>query len=331
METFLEPAEKHLHLCARRVEPFGDLGGVALAQRAATQPFFEVDPPPGAASGVFTAELDGRLGQHEAGPFGHTERPPERYQIIAGRPETVEKNDHGPIAAAVAVFTADDADVEVADLRSLHEHRFLPAGASGTKPRRPGDAQVRPPARVEGMRGVWVGLTLLPLLAAAGCMNRAYLEGLEAAAEPGEGAEPPAAPVAVQFAVGEAPDEATPDEATPDEATPDEATPRRSAAAVPSRNADRPLPEPVLFRLGAGHGALSLVDLRPCRDVGLPPGYLRMRVTFRPSGHVLRAAIESDAPPTPAALGCVGDQLELAMVPAFDGEDVTLSRIFFLN
>jgi hypothetical protein len=56
-----------------------------------------------------------------------------------------------------------------------------------------------------------------------------------------------------------------------------------------------------------------------------------MRVTFHPSGHVVRAAVESEAPPTDEALACVSEQLEVAMVPAFDGEDVTLSRIFFVN
>jgi hypothetical protein len=76
---------------------------------------------------------------------------------------------------------------------------------------------------------------------------------------------------------------------------------------------------------------LSTVDLAACRDRGLPPGYLRMRVTFRPNGRVVRAAVESDTPPPGEALACVGKQLELSLVPAFDGEDFTMSRIYYVN
>jgi hypothetical protein len=112
---------------------------------------------------------------------------------------------------------------------------------------------------------------------------------------------------------------------------PEDETPLRAATAIPVSNADHPKPDPVPFRLGAGHGTLGLVDLRPCVERGLPPGYLRMRVTFRPNGHVVRAAVESDDPPPREALTCVGQQLELAAVPAFDGQDFTLSRIFYVN
>jgi hypothetical protein len=112
---------------------------------------------------------------------------------------------------------------------------------------------------------------------------------------------------------------------------PEESTPLHTITSLPASNADHSRPDPVLFCLGAGHGTLAHVDLQPCRDAGLPPGYLRMRVTFRPNGHVVHAALESEAPPTREALACVGEQLEVAMVPAFDGEDVTLSRIFFVN
>ena len=159
-----------------------------------------------------------------------------------------------------------------------------------------------------------VALALLSLLAAA-CVRRNVVNEEDLDMEPGGAASTPKAPVVVQNV-----------EVARDD--PEEATAVR--VPVPASNADHPPPDPVLFRIGAGHGALSHVDLQPCRDVGLPPGYLRMRVTFRPSGHVVRAAVESEAPPTPEALTCVGEQLELAMVPAFDGENVTLSRIFFV-
>jgi hypothetical protein len=112
---------------------------------------------------------------------------------------------------------------------------------------------------------------------------------------------------------------------------PEDTTPLRAMAAVPVSNADRVRPDPVPFRLGAGHGTLSLVDLERCRERGLPPGYVRMRVTFRPNGHVSRAAVESEVPPPQEALECVGEQLEVADVPPFDGTDFTLSRIVYVN
>jgi hypothetical protein len=90
-------------------------------------------------------------------------------------------------------------------------------------------------------------------------------------------------------------------------------------------------PEPVLFRIGAGYGALGQIDFAPCHDQGLGTGYMHMRVTFRHSGHVVRASVERPAPPPPEALQCIADQLQLAMVPVFDGDDVTLSRSYFVN
>jgi hypothetical protein len=60
-------------------------------------------------------------------------------------------------------------------------------------------------------------------------------------------------------------------------------------------------------------------------------GYLHMRVTFRHSGHVVRAIVERPAPPPDEALQCIAEQLQLAMVPVFDGDDVTLSRSYFVN
>jgi hypothetical protein len=115
------------------------------------------------------------------------------------------------------------------------------------------------------------------------------------------------------------------------------------ASDAPSEEASEPVPagvrasprheapDPVLFRLGAGYGALGQLDLAPCRDQGLPPGYLHMRVTFRQSGRVVRAAVESPVAPPPEALACIGEQLEAAMVPLFEGSDVTLSKSFFIN
>ena len=112
---------------------------------------------------------------------------------------------------------------------------------------------------------------------------------------------------------------------------PEDMTPLRAMSAIPVSNSDHPRPDPVPFRLGAGHGTLGTVDLAPCRERGLPPGYMRMRVTFRPNGHIVRAAVESEVPPPQEALTCVGEQLEVAGVPPFDGQDFTLSRIVYVN
>ena len=107
--------------------------------------------------------------------------------------------------------------------------------------------------------------------------------------------------------------------------------PPAPAVFLPPSPRDRPRPDPVPFRLGAGRGALGLIDLTPCREDGLPPGYVHMRVTFQHSGHVVHAAVESATAPPPEALDCIGAQLEVAMVPVFDGSDVTLSRSYFVN
>ncbi len=89
--------------------------------------------------------------------------------------------------------------------------------------------------------------------------------------------------------------------------------------------------EPVPFHLGAGYGALGHVDLRACREQGLQPGYLRMHITFRDDGRVVHAAVESGEAPPDEALACIGQQLKMAMVPAFDGDDVSLSKSFFVT
>jgi hypothetical protein len=109
-----------------------------------------------------------------------------------------------------------------------------------------------------------------------------------------------------------------------------EETPDVVVASAPAPRSLIP-PDPVLFRLGAGYGALGQVDFAPCRDQGLVKGYLHMRVTFRHSGHVVRATVERPAPPPDEALQCIAERLQLAMVPVFDGDDVTLSKSYFVN
>lgn len=90
-------------------------------------------------------------------------------------------------------------------------------------------------------------------------------------------------------------------------------------------------PDPVLFRLGAGLGALGHIDLGTCRDQGLPPGYVHMHLTFRRTGRVVRAAVETPVAPPPEALACIGEQIESTTVPVFDGGDVSLSKSVYVN
>jgi hypothetical protein len=89
--------------------------------------------------------------------------------------------------------------------------------------------------------------------------------------------------------------------------------------------------DPIFFHLGAGYGALGHIDLAACREEGLQPGYVRVRVTFERTGHVVHASVRSMATPSQQALACIGEQLEMASVPRFDGDDVTLSKMFFVN
>jgi hypothetical protein len=104
--------------------------------------------------------------------------------------------------------------------------------------------------------------------------------------------------------------------------------PQEAEARPPGPRVQR---DPMFFHLGAGYGALGQVDLEPCRDHGLPRGYVRVRVTFRTDGRVAHAALQSDVLPSPEALACVGERLEMALVPAFEGGDVTLSKSFFVD
>jgi hypothetical protein len=56
-----------------------------------------------------------------------------------------------------------------------------------------------------------------------------------------------------------------------------------------------------------------------------------MHLTFRGTGRVVRAAVETPLAPPPEALACIGDQIQATMVPVFDGGDVNLSKSVFVN
>jgi hypothetical protein len=104
----------------------------------------------------------------------------------------------------------------------------------------------------------------------------------------------------------------------------------RAAEAPRASEADRVRPEPVFFRLGAGYGAVGRIDLSPCKDHGLDPGYVHMHVTFGVGGAVARAVVESPTQPSADALACIGDLLQATNVPPFVGGDVTLSKSVFV-
>jgi hypothetical protein len=170
---------------------------------------------------------------------------------------------------------------------------------------------VRRLLKLRPMRSIMLPLMLLVL--PTGCVHRALIEfNAEPTAE-----ESPAPPGEVRQV-----------EVASDE--PVEEAPHAIVATPPATHGLVPA-DPPLFRLGAGYGALGQVDLTPCREQGLPAGYLHMRVTFRHSGRIVHAAVESPVPPPNEALACISEQLELAMVPIFVGDDVTLSKSFFVN
>jgi hypothetical protein len=91
-----------------------------------------------------------------------------------------------------------------------------------------------------------------------------------------------------------------------------------------------PAKDPVPFRIGAGYGALSRIDVSSCRDRGLQSGYLRVRATFNRVGTIVHASVETPTEPPPTALDCIADELRQAGVPAFDGADVRLSKTYFV-
>lgn len=110
----------------------------------------------------------------------------------------------------------------------------------------------------------------------------------------------------------------------------DEAPPSAVAALPPPSPRDRVQRDPIPFRVGAGYGALSHVDLEACRDQGLQPGYVHVRATFAPFGNVVRASVGSPVEPPPPALDCISERLRLVGVPNFEGAEATLSKTYFV-
>jgi hypothetical protein len=104
-----------------------------------------------------------------------------------------------------------------------------------------------------------------------------------------------------------------------------------SAEGAPrASDADRVRRGPSFFLIGAGYGAVGRIDLTPCRDKGLDPGYVHLHVTFGVGGSIAHAVVESPTQPPAQALACVADLLAAASVPPFEGGDVTLSKSLFV-
>jgi hypothetical protein len=157
------------------------------------------------------------------------------------------------------------------------------------------------------------------LLLAAGCVHPQNTEELEPDSTPAAAPEPV---VSREVEIGADDSDEAPDSPPPVSA---------GRAPVLVWSEVRLPAEPVLFRLGAGLGALGHIDLGSCRDQGLPPGYVHMHLTFRHTGHVVRAAVETPIAPPPEALACIGEQIESTMVPVFDGGAVSLSKSVYVN
>jgi hypothetical protein len=151
------------------------------------------------------------------------------------------------------------------------------------------------------------------LLFTPGCLHESAVafEPEETTAEP---APPPGQDTELELAN---------DTPAADDAPRGEQTPPAYPVSIPGR-------EWHFFALGAGYGALGQIDLSPCREEGLPPGYWHVRVTFGPSGRIVHASVESPVAPSREALACISDKLTSPTVPRFDGHGVTLSKSIFV-
>ncbi len=89
--------------------------------------------------------------------------------------------------------------------------------------------------------------------------------------------------------------------------------------------------EKVGFDLGAAYGAIAQVDLDPCRDRGLAPGYGRVIVAFDRGGSAVGVGIDLPAGSAPTAHACVEQAFRAVRVAPFDGAPVNVRRAFFVK
>jgi hypothetical protein len=110
-----------------------------------------------------------------------------------------------------------------------------------------------------------------------------------------------------------------------------EDAPAVAPALLPPSPRDRVERDRIPFRVGAGYGALSHVDLDVCRERGLPAGYVHVRATFAHVGYVVRASVGSASEPPSPALDCVAETLRQVGVPEFEGAEATLSKTYWVG
>jgi hypothetical protein len=161
-----------------------------------------------------------------------------------------------------------------------------------------------------------VALALLPFVLVCGCAPASRLVvGALVSGLPGPFSAPSRRPVPEEPEVDLGVETVRPSEAGPVDLQP----------RVPPA-----LPKP--FDLGGAYGAIGRVDLSPCKDAGLEPGYGRVTLDFTVDGAVGSVAL--DMPPSSSAAGrsCVESAYRTVHVPAFAGDQLaTVRRDFFVG
>ena len=113
----------------------------------------------------------------------------------------------------------------------------------------------------------------------------------------------------------------------------DDAASEAALAHVPLDVPPPPAPVvvPARFDLGGAYGALTRVDLGPCKAQGLAPGYGRVVLGFEPDGAPAGVAVEMPPGSSPIARACVERAFRAVRVAPFDGAPVNVRRPFFVK
>jgi hypothetical protein len=197
--------------------------------------------------------------------------------------------------------------------------------------------------------GLWIGAFAVAA-AALVALNRNPAPKEEASAPsaperaPAAAAPPraPARPMAEEPSIDDTPTPATPPESTPASHAPRDtpapqtspavaAQPASPAAAQPkpaAPTAAAPPPSGAEFDATAASSALSRAtgEASACRAPGDPSGTASVRVTFAPSGRVTSAVLSGPPYAGTQTGGCIARTLRNAVVPAFSGVPVQVTR-----
>lgn len=92
---------------------------------------------------------------------------------------------------------------------------------------------------------------------------------------------------------------------------------------VPARPAEPP-------HVREARGALSRIDVAPCRDAGAPRGKGHAKVTFSPEGNVSNVAIDAPNGLSEPAVACIGERLSAAKIAEYNGRAVTVGTFWFI-